>query len=78
MMVAVKTKRQLRSKSNVSLTCLATKFFAVGLIFSTYGYQSKKLVTPRRAKKTNLKQRAHEESEVESYLSKMYFKSMLF
>ena len=40
--VAIKTKRQLGSRLNVSLACLATPLFPVGLIFSTYGYQSKK------------------------------------
>ena len=30
--VAVKTKRHLRTKSNISLACLATTDFAVGLI----------------------------------------------
>ena len=31
-MVAVKTKRQLRTKSNVSLVCLATTDLVVGLV----------------------------------------------
>ena len=30
--VAIKTKRYLRTKSNISLACLATTDFAVGLI----------------------------------------------
>ena len=42
MIIVVKTKRQLRSKSIASLACLATALFAVGLIFSNYGYQNEK------------------------------------
>ena len=42
MIIVVKTKRQLRSKSIVSLACLARALFAVELIFSTYGYRNEK------------------------------------
>ena len=44
-------------------------FFAVGLVFSTYGYQNEKKITPMPAEMTSFKPHAHEESEGESYLS---------
>ena len=69
MIIVVKTKRQLRSKSIASLACLATALFAVGLIFSNYGYQNEKKITPWRAEMTSFKPRVQEESEVESYLT---------
>ena len=72
MIIVVKTKRQLRSKSIVSLACLVRALFAVELIFSTYGYRNEKQITPRRAEMTSFKPRVHEESEVESYLTQKF------